>query len=44
MHITLIKPGIGELACGYKLNDGSMEPLSLALIAGLVDEPDEVVL
>lgn len=44
MKITLIKPGIGHIISGYNLNEGSMEPLQLAIIAGLVKEPDEVVM
>ena len=44
MNITLIKPGLGKIISGYNLNEGSMEPLQLAIIAGLVEEPDEVVL
>lgn len=43
MKVTLIKPGIGSIISGYNLNDGSMEPLQLAILAGLVEEPDEVV-
>ena len=44
MKITLIKPGLGSSISGYNLNEGSMEPLSLAIIAGLIKEPDEVVM
>jgi len=44
MKITLIKPGLGLLASGYNINDGSMEPLQLAIIAGLVNEPDHAVM
>lgn len=44
MKITLIKPGIGHVISGYNLNDGSMQPLQLAIIAGLVKAPDEVVM
>jgi radical SAM superfamily enzyme YgiQ (UPF0313 family) len=44
MHITLIKPGLGKIAGNYKLQDGSMEPISLGIIAGLIEEPDEVVM
>jgi radical SAM superfamily enzyme YgiQ (UPF0313 family) len=43
MKITLIKPGLGDIIKGYNLNDGSMEPLQLAIVAGLIEEPDEVV-
>lgn len=43
MKITLIKPGIGTLISGYNINDGSMEPLSLAIIAGMIESPDKVV-
>jgi radical SAM superfamily enzyme YgiQ (UPF0313 family) len=42
MKITLIRPGLGNIISGYNLNQGSMEPLQLAIIAGLVEEPDEV--
>lgn len=44
MRITLIKPSLGNIIAGYNLNEGSMEPLSLAIIAGLIKEPDEVVM
>lgn len=44
MRITLIKPSLGNIIDGYNLNDGSMEPLQLAIIAGLIKEPDEVVM
>jgi len=44
MRITLIKPSLGNIAAAYNLNEGSMEPLPLAIIAGLVEEPDEVIL
>lgn len=44
MKITLIKPSLGDIIEGYNINDGSMEPLPLAIIAGMVKEPDEVVL
>ena len=44
MKITLIKPSLGNVIKGYNLNEGSMEPLQLAIIAGLVDEKDEVVM
>jgi radical SAM superfamily enzyme YgiQ (UPF0313 family) len=44
MLITLIKPGLGDIIKGYNLNEGSMEPLQLAVIAGLVQKPDEVVM
>lgn len=44
MKITLIKPGIGSIISGYNINEGSMEPLQLAILAGLVEEPDQVVL
>lgn len=43
MKVTLIKPGLGKLIEGYNHKEGSMEPLSMAIIAGLVNEPDEVV-
>ena len=44
MKITLIKPGIGNIISGYNLDEGSMEPLQLAIIAGLIKEPDEAVM
>lgn len=44
MKITLIKPSLGDVVSGYRLSDGSMEPLQLAIIAGLVEEPHEVVM
>jgi len=44
MKITLIKPSLGSVISGYNLNKGSMEPLQLALIAGLVNEPDQVIM
>jgi radical SAM superfamily enzyme YgiQ (UPF0313 family) len=44
MKITLIKPSLGNIITGYNLNEGSMEPLQLAIIAGLVKEPDEVIM
>jgi radical SAM superfamily enzyme YgiQ (UPF0313 family) len=44
MKIILIKPSLGSINSCYNLNRGSMEPLQLAVIAGLVEEPDEVKL
>jgi radical SAM superfamily enzyme YgiQ (UPF0313 family) len=44
MKITLIKPSLGDVITGYNINDGSMQPLQLAIIAGLVEAPDEVVM
>jgi len=44
MKITLIKPGFGSIISGFNLNEGSMEPLQMAIIAGLVEESDEVKL
>lgn len=44
MKITLIKPSLGNVIKGYNLNEGSMEPLQLAIIAGLVDDKDDVVM
>jgi len=44
MKITLIKPSLGSIIKGYNLNEGSMEPLPLAIIAGLIKEPDVVVM
>ncbi len=42
MKITLIKPSLGNIIEEYKLNEGSMEPLQLAIIAGMIKEPDTV--
>jgi radical SAM superfamily enzyme YgiQ (UPF0313 family) len=44
MKIALIKPGMGDIISGYDIVDGSMEPLQLAIIAGLIKIPDEVCL
>jgi radical SAM superfamily enzyme YgiQ (UPF0313 family) len=44
MKITLIKPSLGNVITGYNINDGSMQPLQLAIIAGLVEAPDNVVM
>lgn len=44
MRIKLIKPGMGEVIEGYDINDGSMEPLSLAIIAALIPKQHEVCL
>jgi len=44
MKITLIKPSLGSLISGYNFKEGSMEPLQLAIIAGLIQSPDTVVL
>ena len=44
MKIILIKPSLGSVISGYNLNEGSMEPLQLAIIAGLVKKPDEVIM
>ncbi|MDO9155160.1 MAG: radical SAM protein [Paludibacter sp.] len=44
MKITLIKPSLGNVITGYNINDGSMEPLQLAIIAGLIKHPDQVIL
>lgn len=35
MRITLIKPSLDHLSKGYNLNEGSMEPLQMAILAGL---------
>lgn len=43
MKITLIKPAIGDAIKGYNINDGSMEPLALAIIAGLIGDKHQVV-
>jgi len=37
MNITLIKPGLKHLTTGYNLDEGCMEPLQMALIAGLCE-------
>ena len=42
MNITLIKPGLNHLTTGYNLNDGSMEPLQMALIAGLCEDENVI--
>lgn len=44
MHITLIKPSLGEANKEFRLNDGSMEPMQLAILAGLIKEPDKKVM
>ncbi|MFA6401716.1 MAG: radical SAM protein [Salinivirgaceae bacterium] len=44
MRITLIKPSLGNIISGYNLAEGSMEPLQLAIIAGLITEPDQVIM
>ena len=44
MRISLIKPSLGNIISGYNLNKGSMEPLQLAIIAGLVNRSDEVIM
>lgn len=44
MRITLIRPGYGELIDGYRLDDGRMEPLALAILAGLLPPDCEPVL
>ena len=33
---------MGDIISGYNITDGSMEPLQLAIIAGLIKPPDEV--
>lgn len=43
MHITLIKPGLGAIIQDYNLNDGAMEPLQIAILAGLSRPEHEVV-
>lgn len=35
---------MGDIIKGYNINDGSMEPLQLAILASLASEDDEVVL
>ena len=42
MVITLIKPGLGNVITGYNIHEGSMEPLQMALIAGLIEDQDDV--
>jgi radical SAM superfamily enzyme YgiQ (UPF0313 family) len=44
MKLMLIKPGIGDIIEGYRLNDGRMEPLQLGILAGLTPPDIEVVL
>ncbi len=45
MKILLVKPSISQRILGrYRLNDGPMEPLSLAVLASLIPEEHEVVL
>jgi len=44
MKILLIKPGLGDIIRGYNIDDGRMEPLSLAILAGMAGEEDEVKL
>ncbi|HRQ30902.1 MAG TPA: radical SAM protein [Saprospiraceae bacterium] len=43
MKITLIKPSMGELATGYQIAKGSMEPLALAILAGLIGDTHKKV-
>ena len=35
---------MGDIITGYNINEGSMEPLQLAIIAGLINKPDIAVL
>ncbi len=44
MKLTLIKPAIGEIIEGYRLNDGRMEPLQLGILAAMTPPDIEVVL
>lgn len=44
MRVTLVRPGYGDLLDGYRLDDGRMEPLSLAILAGMLPEGDQPVL
>ena len=44
MKLMLIKPGIGDIIEGYRLNDGRMEPLQLGIIAALTPPDVDVVL
>ena len=44
MKITLIRPGMGGIASKYRIDDGRMEPLQLAIIAGMIPRDDEVVM
>lgn len=44
MRVTLVRPGYGEMMEGYRLDDGRMEPLSLAILAGMLPPDCEPVL
>jgi radical SAM superfamily enzyme YgiQ (UPF0313 family) len=44
MKLVLIKPGIGDIIEGYRLNEGMMEPLQLAILAALTPPDIDVVL
>ncbi|MBN2892067.1 MAG: B12-binding domain-containing radical SAM protein [Bacteroidales bacterium] len=44
MKIILVKPSMGEIIKGYDINEGSMEPLQLAILASLAKDDDEVKL
>jgi radical SAM superfamily enzyme YgiQ (UPF0313 family) len=44
MKIILIKPSMGSIIKGYNIDEGSMEPLQLAILASLAKEDDEVKL
>jgi len=44
MKIILIKPGMGSIIKGYNIDEGSMEPLQLAILASLAKDDDEVKL
>jgi hypothetical protein len=43
MKVTLVRPGYGSMLEGYRLNDGRMEPLSLALLAGIAHGPPRAI-
>jgi radical SAM superfamily enzyme YgiQ (UPF0313 family) len=44
MKVTLVRPGYGDLTEGYSLDDGRMEPLSLAILAGALPPDCDPVL
>jgi radical SAM superfamily enzyme YgiQ (UPF0313 family) len=44
MRITLVRPGYGDMTKGYRLDEGRMEPLSLAILAGMLPPDCEPVL
>ena len=44
MRLVLVKPGLGEVVDGYRLNEGRMEPLQLGILAALTPPDVEVSL